>query len=551
MWRMSRLKISSMVLSAVMLLLASCTSSKTEAVLNDVETYIKERPDSALATIRAIDTMSLKTPRLRAHFALLHAMALDKNWIDTTDVNIVMPAVEYYDRHPSGIRRAKAWYYLGRIQENGDDIPGASISFLKAERYADPFDDITFKSLVYQAISNVYSKTYCNEEALRYTEMSYELAVQDGDTLGANASLYRMAQDLNNVGRYAESDSLYRILISEKQVYPGLRASLLSNYALGLITHADNYEEAANIFDETLVSYGSLGQANYWGAYAYALAHTGRIAQADTIFKKLSQISRDRSSVFVYSYWKSMADAYCGDFHIAYDSQKNALDLQTENFNRLLEQSAVKAQKDFLEEMNRESERLARRRQGIAWGITASLLTLILVLILYNKRRNKQGSLEKEALIEAYKDLTSRTEEEKAKVRSQYIQMCQSHFSHIGRINEMLNVYANESDDNLYKELKRSIQQIGQDEQSQLRFEKVLDDTFDDVMTHFREAFPKRKQRYYQLVSYIFAGFSTTTICIMIPSYNKHNVHVEKSRLKQMIQDTDSPYKEQFLRMLS
>ena len=338
-----------MVLSAVMLLLASCTSSKTEAVLNDVETYIKERPDSALATIRAIDTMSLKTPRLRAHFALLHAMALDKNWIDTTDVNIVMPAVEYYDRHPSGIRRAKAWYYLGRIQENGDDIPGASISFLKAERYADPFDDITFKSLVYQAISNVYSKTYCNEEALRYTEMSYELAVQDGDTLGANASLYRMAQDLNNVGRYAESDSLYRILISEKQVYPGLRASLLSNYALGLITHADNYEEAANIFDETLVSYGSLGQANYWGAYAYALAHTGRIAQADTIFKKLSQISRDRSSVFVYSYWKSMADAYCGDFHIAYDSQKNALDLQTENFNRLLEQSAVKAQKDFLE----------------------------------------------------------------------------------------------------------------------------------------------------------------------------------------------------------
>ncbi len=222
-----------------------------------------------------------------------------------------------------------------------------------------------------------------------------------------------------------------------------------------------------------------------------------------------------------------------------------------ENFNRLLEQSAVKAQKDFLEEMNRESERLSRRRQGIAWGITASLLTLILVLILYNKRRNKQVSLEKEALIDAYKDLTSRTEEEKVKVRIQYIQMCQSHFSHIGRINEILNVYSTESDNNLYKELKRSIQRVGLDEKQQQQFEDLLDNSFNGIMTHFREAFPKRKQRYYQLVSYIFAGFSTTTICIMIPSYNKHNVHVEKSRLKQMIQDTNSPYKEQFLRMLS
>jgi hypothetical protein len=125
----------SIVLFIAIFLLASCANRKTAATLNDVETYIQARPDSALATIRAIDTTTLTTRALRAHYALLHAIALDKNWIDTTDVGVVMPAVEYYDRHPSGIRRAKAWYYLGRIQQNGGNRPDAGISFLKAEQF--------------------------------------------------------------------------------------------------------------------------------------------------------------------------------------------------------------------------------------------------------------------------------------------------------------------------------------------------------------------------------------------------------------------------------
>ena len=64
-------------ISVAALLLASCASRNAAAILNDVETYIQQRPDSALATIRAIDTTTLTTRSLRAHYALLHAMALD------------------------------------------------------------------------------------------------------------------------------------------------------------------------------------------------------------------------------------------------------------------------------------------------------------------------------------------------------------------------------------------------------------------------------------------------------------------------------------------
>lgn len=560
--------ISAIVLTLGLALFTSCSSRRTAAVLNDIETYIQDRPDSALATIRSIDTTSLTSQRIRAHYALLHAMALDKNWIDTTDVNVVMPAVAYYDRHPSGIRRARAWYYLGRILENGKDFSSASIAFLKAEKFSEHTNDPRFKSLVYQSLSNIYNETHLYEEALRYTELSYHLSVQDGDTVGANASLYRMSQDLNNIGRYAESDSLYRLLIEEGQVHPNLRASLLCNYALNLVTRHKDYDNAIQLFEEVISATGSLGNANFWGAYAYALTRKGAAEKAHRIFSQLASINNNTSVTYIYDSWKSMADAFEGAYAVAYRLQKSAAEIQNENVRRVVKQSAIKAQKEYLEQVNQEMEWTARRRQYAAWSLVALLVAVTFVLMFWFRRRRERSLQEKEELMDAYKSLTrehsalssrysdlsaqvDRIEKEKAAVRNKYIQLCQSHFGRIGRINEVLYYHSGEKDNELYKELKRAIRNIGMDNKSQSEFELLLDETFDQVMAHFREAFPDKKPRYYQLVSYLFAGFGSSTICAVIPGFQKHNVYVERYRLKQMIQNSNSQYVDQFLKLLS
>ncbi len=556
------------VLTLAALLLSSCASRRTSATLNDVETYIQARPDSALATIRAIDTTTLTTRSLRAHYALLNAMALDKNWIDTTDVNVVLPAVEYYDRHPSRIRRAKACYYLGRILENSKDFAAASIAFLKAEKYSEQTNDLRFKSLVYQSLSNIYNETHLYEEALKYTKLSYELSVQDGDTLGANASLYRMAQDLNNVGRYDESDSLFQQLIKEGQVHPNLKASLLSSYAVFLVTRREDFDSAIQLFDEVISSTGSLRNANFWGAYAYALTRKGAAEKANRIFSQLESIHNNPSVSYIYDSWKSMADAFDGAYATAYQLQKSAAEIQNENVKKVLKQSAIKAQKDFLEQVNQETEKSAKRRQIAVWSLAALLLVVTFLLIFFFRRRKERSAQEKEELMDAYKSLTmehsalntrysdlsaqvDRIEKEKASVRNKYIQLCQSHFGRIGRINEVLYYHSREKDNELYKELKRAIRNIGMDNKSISEFELLLNETFDNVMAHFREIFPDKKPRYYQLVSYLFAGFGSSTICAIIPGFQKHNVYVERYRLKQMIQDSDSQYSEQFLGLLS
>lgn len=544
---------------------SSCGSRRTAAMLNDIETYIQERPDSALAEIRVIDSTTLSSRRLRAQYALLQAMALDKNWIDTTDVNVVMPAVTYYDRHPSGDRQAKAWYYLGRIQENGGKLTEASVSLLKAERYSESSDNVAFKALVFQTISSIYSKTHFHDEALRYSELSYSASLAINDTLGANNSLYRKAQDLYNLGRYAESDSLYRILINEKKVHPNLRASLLCSYALLCVTYKEDYLQAIQYFEEVIDSYGSLRNANFWGAYAYSLMRVGKTQQAESLFKQLQAQDTDRT--LTYKSWKSLSDAYLKDYESAYHLQKAASDIQEKNVSRVLRQSTIKAQKDFLEQMNLESQKESKRRQAIAWSICLLLLLLALLVLLYFRRRSDRIAQEKESLLETCRILmiqqtalntqnsslsaqVRQIEDEKAAVRNQYIQMCQSYFSHIGRVNEILSVHASDIDNSLYQELKKSIQQIGTDISRQEAFERMLNDAFDNVMVHFRADYPNKKPRYYQLVSFLFAGFDATTISAIIPGYQKHNVYVERHRLKEMLIKTNSPYRESYLQFL-
>ena len=541
------------LLIVVLLSFSSCGKREAQMALDQAEQCMNAHPDNALAIIHAIDTTTLTTPKLRAHYALLHAMALDKNWIDTTDVNVVMPAVEYYDRHPSGIRRAKAWYYLGRIQQNGNDRQEASISFLKAERYAEASDDSDFKGLVCLAMSTIYSQTHFHKEALRYSEKAHTLFAEAGDTLNANGALYGIAQEYYDLGRYAEADSLYCALIENKTVHPNLYSELLSNYALSCVFHSDDYARAVNLFDEAIATKGSLKNWNYWGAYAYALMRTGDNVKADKIFKQLAA-GRSSSQRYLYDYWKSLSDAYEENHHSAYLLLKEASSIQDENVKKAFRQSAIKAQKDFLEQMNLESEQAARKRQSIAWGCSLLLFALILFLILYFKRRYEQSKQDKMALLDAFKNLTtqiSRNEEERARIRSQYIEICQSYFNQIGRMNEILQQYMDQSDNNLYLSLKNAVHQIESDDESQQQFEALLNNSFDNVMLHFREVFPKKKEPYYRLVSFFFAGFDTATILVFLPNYNMHNIHVEKSRLRQAIAKTESPYREQFLQLLS
>lgn len=92
---------------------ASYSSRRMAINLSDIKSYIEEHPDSALTVLESLPNGDLNSRELRARYSLLYAMALDKNYIDTTDVSIIQPAVQYFKNHGTTDEKMKAYYYQG------------------------------------------------------------------------------------------------------------------------------------------------------------------------------------------------------------------------------------------------------------------------------------------------------------------------------------------------------------------------------------------------------------------------------------------------------
>ena len=116
------------------------------------------QPDSALAALESIDTLSLKTRARRARYSLLYTMALDRNGVDTADLRIIQPAVQYYERYGSNDDKMKMYYYLGTVQYFAGDLESSIKSFIQAKGHSLGSDNQTFIGLITSAISDVYAQ---------------------------------------------------------------------------------------------------------------------------------------------------------------------------------------------------------------------------------------------------------------------------------------------------------------------------------------------------------------------------------------------------------
>lgn len=531
-----------------MILLSSCTARKVSSTLNDIASYIQDRPDSALAALRGIDTTLLSTRSLRAHYALLHAMALDKNWIDTADERVIAPAVAYYGKHGPVDRRAKACFYLGRIQYNGHHYQEAILSFDQALQWAMLFSDDRFKSLVFLSIGETYGATSLFEEALSFSDSSLGYSLKAGDTNLVNASRFRIAQNHNNLKHYAEADSLYRqmladsSLINNEHLYP----RVLAGYAMTVLGFNDDCEKARNLFEQCL-SHGRFDNYNQWGAYAYCLAATGDLAKAGQIFKSLQ--ARGLEDSFSFQGWKSRFEHASGNLDEAYKLLSQALDRQSEASRKVLRQSVIKAQLDNSNAQNRILREKALTHKILLLLAFFILAAAFVFMIQRFRVRSRKASEERESLLETIARLGE--QQPQNRMTEKYVEVYRSYLQQMGAIRDMLrDCDTEEGTMRLIQRLKTMMQNLRLDKIRQGEFEAMMNREFDDVMAHYREDFPGGKESDYLVVCYLFAGFDGATICTLTGLPSKQAVYSRKTRLLQKIRTGKSPHQEQFVRML-
>lgn len=171
-----------MTLVVIAVFLTGCgDNSQGSAALRDIESYIEQAPDSALTALRSIDAERLCSRHLRARHALLHSIALDKNYIDLTTDSIISPAVSYFSRKGSPDDRFRTLYYLGRIRQNAGQSEEAMELFVKASALEDKVTDMAAIARCWSVMGLLYSRLYDFEKAVWSYQKSSGLFLEAGN----------------------------------------------------------------------------------------------------------------------------------------------------------------------------------------------------------------------------------------------------------------------------------------------------------------------------------------------------------------------------------
>lgn len=548
-------------------LLVSCDNRQTKSLLQDVETYIQERPDSALRVLRKVDSLTLNTKSLRARYSLLFAMALDKNYIDTTALSILEPTVAYYERLGSPQDKMLSCYYLGRIYANRKDYPNAVIFYSQALRESSA-DDYYHKGLAYEALANAYSASFNTEEELRNAILAHDCFDKIRDKNLA-LSRYRIAQAYHNNEQFDLADSLY------SSVYSGLDStSKLAFYAMEDQVSNDLQREGPDVErDLRLLEYvaehrGNLTLTSYY-EYAYLLLLIGNKSTAENILSQLSEIDESVETMEI----RYRIAKYEEHDKEALTLLKGSLLYQNDVVKKQLAQSVFKAQSDYYRltaEVSEQKSTIANQRSVII--LIASLMMAGLLYIVFMKRKTAlirekdrlaQAVEESERLLETVRnrakqekeerdkdifDLKSRNERERDKIkelRDMYVSLYQKRFYEIGKYYDAASSHRLESiKEKAYHDVISSTQalfeEIASGSEGQKKFEARINADLDDIVSKIRSDFPKLKDDDIRFICYLIVGFDTSTISFLM-DISKENVRVKKHRLREKLNGYSGP----------
>ena len=564
--------------TSILVASVACENRELVNMLDQIEEIIQEHPSVALGVIQSIDTMSLTSRSLEAKYSLLHAMALDKNYIDTTEVEIVMPAVEFYRKYGTADERLKSFYYLGRIQENAGDLNAAAISFSLGEHEIKNVSDAQMTGLLYMAFSDIYNKTLNVEKEEEYVKKGIAAFNEAGDTKHSNLSAGRLAIVYYNKQEWSLADSLF-IAGIEKAVTDTLAMSVfLSNYArMKIVMPEKDPEGSILLLNKMMYDYNRPLSLTDYGVYAYASLVTGdndTCEEIESIFRSLP----DQQQSLV-SFWRSKIEQFRGNYQKALEYDIQSYAYNTASVSNILSHSVTQSLQDHYEQLAIETKKdsmISKLRLLLSSVIIIMILTFVLILS-KTKHRKRQAEIERllilseesnrilqntQKSLQDQVDLYSHQVEEirmtetglketLESLRKSYATMYKDKYSALG---ELCNTYLEtmnrvDKKDIIFRRVENLIAYISDNDKLHMRFENQINNELNDIVKHLKADLGYVDKKDSRFICYCIVGFAPQMISTVL-GISLSNVYTKKSRLKDRIRGLNSPYKEEYLRML-
>lgn len=542
--------------------LMACGNHDIASNLDVAESLVQERPDSALSIINTIDTLSLKSKAIRARYSLLYAMALDKNFIDTTDLSVILPASNYYAKQGSLTNRMRAYYYQGRIYANRKEDDRAMHYYLMALEDSSEVADDHYKELVNSAISDVFSRSYNADQELKYTVDALRYGRLAKDSVGVWAITGHLASCYANLRQWEDAEKAFQQFF-EMPIYDSLvfnRRKISYAKCLLLRPYPDPHKSVGII--ETIVKEcpESMTTESYC-VYAYALQQTGRSSSADGIIGQLESLKNQQE---ILSVWRYRISREQQRFEQAICDLEQSVKVRDSIVFSVLRESMLQSQRDYLSAETRalkKENELEKQRSIIL--IILSLFGLSLTAFIFSKRNvalNKRieelSTLKEESkrMLDLQNAKTAVYDTQIAEkdaaliiLRKRFASMYKAQYK---TLNDLCAAYLSpikkDRKEIVYDEVMNQLKYIINDEESQSKFMSLVDGSLNGILEKLRKDLPNHPESDFRFLMYIIIGFEAKTIS-SLTGYSIGTVYTKKNRLKNEISRLSSPNRPLYL----
>lgn len=476
--------------------------SETRKLLNDVQTYMDERPDSALVVLRGMNIHNDEYGQMLIHYA------------------------------------------QGRTLSASEDYPAAIISFFNAEKIAKELNNPYVLGLIYHSVSGIYGKTYNYIEQQNYAQMAYDYFVLSGNEDHILSGLETLTEAHYNNKDYDRSAELAQKLIENTKTN---NREQINNRGLRLLSRSyiksAKYSEAKDILLRLKSQTESLTTQDYRNL-CLAYIKTGELDSAN-VYRRFAQTDEHKSL------WVVIKDPVTGTpVANIFDLEEPMASADTV-IQKIINQNLAQTVANYhaYEHNMQEAELKSERMSKVVIIIIASVLLVFLCIWYRMHLKAHRREMEMKMLeAENIRHILKVTKEDASAMQSSVNQLFEQKFKSIDELCNTYYVYQGSQHERakIYNNVISIISNLSKDRKTISELEAFVNTYKNNLMSDFRCEFPALKDEDYLLFLYIVVDFSSRAISILIGE-SLPVVYNRKSSLKRKIQQSASPMKERFL----
>ncbi|MBQ2242970.1 MAG: hypothetical protein II318_02000 [Bacteroidales bacterium] len=537
--------------------------------LNDIETFINERPDSALTILDSFDTSLLDHKSVWAHHSLLHAQAKDKCYIDETNDSLMTQVVNYYEGKRDKEKLFKSYYYLGRIQYNAGDYAASMLSYTKAEHMINDIDDNLSKGLLFAQLGLLNQDYKDYSKALEAYQAAYICYEQAGMIKHLMQAKYSIAGIYREMKLYDESEQLFTEVMdwsfNNNLIY---LCQLCVNSLITMYDEIDNRNKSADLVSS---KYASLfaNSIHIIRAKALELAYNGDHNAIEIMHNDVDRLAISLKDTLNNRYYMARIYKLLGKHQEAMSEQQFLYHIQDSLLTISLKYPLLSVKNKYLKsEYENAQLRIKANRTKLSFMCVFIVVVLILVTFIF-RNHIKAKDFEISRYVEVADDLErslirKRKELEKmAKEAGQTDKQLKESAAFISNmfskqyelLNKLTSTYyethgCNKDKEAIYKYVSREIESLSSDKKAIQQLEDLVNLYRGNIMALIRQELPSLTEMEFRLLCYFCAGFSAKAISIFTGD-TTNNIYVKKSRIKDEIQKLDAKIAEQILGVIS